>query len=81
MIFDMDDRRRPVVASFWDYGYDRRGDRKYIVIIDADGANVIECADTPGNQLVHLQCPPGGPCQVHRGSPPGWTWRTGGNHG
>lgn len=52
----------PVIVGFWDYAGDA------IVVVDGDGAAVIECADTPGNQLIHLQCTPGGPCQVHRGS-------------
>lgn len=47
------------VVGFWDYSEDG-----CLTYVGTDGAGVIACADThtPGDQLKHLQCPPGGPC-------------------
>jgi hypothetical protein len=67
MSFDIGDRGVPAIVGFWDYTWDEAG-RQWVVVVDAVGAGVIECATTPGNQLIHLQCQPGGPCQVHRGT-------------
>lgn len=46
------------MVGFWEYG-----SNSSIVMVDQDGAGVIACADTPGDQLRHLGCPFDGPCE------------------
>jgi hypothetical protein len=55
-----------VVTGFWDYGLvnDRHGGLN-VVVVDTDGAGVLACADTPGDQLKHVDsCPLDGPCRA-----------------
>lgn len=57
-------RHRAGVDGFWDYGLPNvEHGCANVVIVDEDGAGVLACAVTAGDQLKHLQCPVSGPCR------------------
>lgn len=66
MSVDFGSRDLPKIVGFWDYVWDPDGAPR-VVVVDNQGAGVLTCATIPGNQLIHLQCSPGQPCQVHKG--------------
>lgn len=50
-------------VGYWDYGdVLPSGEGLTVVQVDENGAWTVACATTPGDQLKHLECPPGGPC-------------------
>lgn len=55
---------KPVVTGFWDYGLlNEAHGCANVVEVDMDGAGVLPCATTAGDQLRHLGCPLDGPCR------------------
>lgn len=45
------------IVGYWDYD-----STSMVVMVDTDGAGMIACATTHGDQLRHLGCPLEGPC-------------------
>lgn len=55
--------RPAAVTGYWDYGfYNEVAECMNVVQVDVDGAGVVPCATTAGDQLRHLGCPLSGPC-------------------
>ena len=62
-------RRRAPGVEFWDYGLYNQADQCLnVVVVGPDGAGVLPCATTGGDQLRHLGCPVDGPCMETRRS-------------